>query len=294
MRSSGEGNVTAPVNLSGRFPVMQATAAGALAQASYRFVSCVLWRTDPHWSIPSRRLADLFLFLPVSGDLVVRSASGSASLGVGSLAIIPTGVDHSVVYAGRCRASRVLAIHAYVTTAWGEPWPFPRDRLVVRLPDHRRWIDTLTRLAGLAQDHPDLAATLGRGQVRNLLVETVLAGHPVAAPSAGLDPRLAAIVARVRADPGAAPPITTLARSQGIGPLRLRQLCHAGLGCSPKVFIDRLRLVRAAELLRAGESVAGAARACGYGTIRQLQVRFKAAYGRPPSTWAGAARQQDI
>ena len=294
MRSPGEGNITAPIDLAGRFAVLQPAAATAVAQATCRLLSCVLWRITAGWSIPRRRLSDLFLFLPVSGDLVVGGPAGSEALPVGSLAIIPPGVDHTAGFAIRVRGGRVLALHAHVTTAWGKPWPFPPDRLVVGLRDHQRWIDAGLRLAGLVADHPALGAALGRSLLRSLLAEAVLAGHPVDAPPTGVDPRIAAIIATVRADPGAAPPVTALARSQGIGPLRLRQLFQAGLGCSPKAFVDRLRLARAAELLQAGKPVAAVARACGYGTIRQLQVRFKVAYGCTPSAWAAEERTHSI
>jgi AraC-like DNA-binding protein len=294
MRSPGEGNSTAPIDLTGRCPVVQQASAEAVAQATCRLVSCVLWRIGAGWSIPRRRISDLFLFMPVRGDLVIGGPGGDEVLPVGSLAIVPPGVDHTVGFAGRIRSGRVLSLHAHLTTTWGEPWPFPHDRLVVGLRDHQAWINSCTRLAGLVADHPGLGAALGRSLLRSLLAEAVLAGHPVDAPPTGVDPRIAAIIAAIRADPGAAPPITALARSQGIGPLRLRQLFHASLGCSPKAFVDRLRLARAAELLHAGKPVAAVARACGYGTIRQLQVRFKAAYGCTPSAWAAEERANGI
>lgn len=286
MRTPREGIVTAPLRLAGRHAVRQVEAATALAQAPCRLVSCLLWRTAPDWSIPERTLDDLFLFLPVRGDLLASGSGGTAPLPAGSIAIVPPGAAHAMAYAGRHRTCTVLAVHAHVTTAAGMPWPFPADHLVARLPRHDLWTAELTRLASLCQDHPALAAAMGRSLIRQLLVEVVLAGHPIAMRTADLDPRLTAVVARLQGDPGAAPPVAELARSQGLGPLRLRQLFHAGLGCSPKTFVDRLRLARAAERLRAGDPVAAVARACGYGTVRQLQVRFKAAYGCTPSNWA--------
>ncbi|HAT10118.1 MAG TPA: hypothetical protein DCS97_05900, partial [Planctomycetes bacterium] len=75
---------------------------------------------------------------------------------------------------------------------------------------------------------------------------------------------------------------------------RLRQLCHAGLGCAPKRFIDGLRLARAAELLAGGAEVAVTAQRCGYGTVRQLQVRFKRAYGCAPSAWRTTGSRSGI
>lgn len=287
MRSSGEVSVTAPDSLAGRFPVCQADLATALAKADLRFVSCLLWRTAAGWSIPLRRLDDTFLFLPVSGAILFDGPAGSERLAPGGLAIIAPGVQHAAQHAPGHHTCSVLALHVHLLGAW----PGEAGTLVARLPEHRRWIADLSRLAGLAQDHPDLGAALGRLLVGRLLAEAVLAGHPLRPPARDIDPRLAAIIARVQSDPGATPPLGILARAQGIGPLRLRQLFRAGLNCSPKAFVDRLRLGRAAELLRAGRPVGEVARACGFGSLRQLQVRFKAAYGMPPSAWLGGNSQ---
>jgi AraC-like DNA-binding protein len=286
MRSSGEVSVTAPDRLAGRFSVSQPDLATALARADLRFVSCLLWRTAPDWSIPPRRLDDTFLFLPVSGRLVCDGPAGSEPLAPGSIALIPHGTLHAVRYAPGQRVCTVLALHLHLLTTWGTPWLGEAGSLVARLPGQRRWPAELTRLAGVAHDHPELGAALGRLLVGSLLAELALAGHPLRPPAQDLDPRLAAIVAQVQADPGATPPLTALARAHGIGPLRLRQLFHADLGCAPKAFIDRLRLARARELLRAGRTVGDTAHACGFGSLRQLQTRFKAAFGVPPSAWA--------
>jgi AraC-like DNA-binding protein len=285
MRTPGEVSVTAPEDLSGRYPVHQTSVATALAGASLSLISCKRWRTDPTWSIPTRRLDDLFLFAPVHGTLVMSGPAGAEPLAPGSIAIVPHGVEHAVDYAVGQRACTVLAVHVHLTTTWGTPWTTVAERLVSRLPDAERWLADLGRLAGIVLDDAALGTALAQPLLRHLLLDMVLAGHPLQPPATNLDPRLATIVAAVQADPGAAPPISALAQSQGIGPLRLRQLFHAGLGCSPKAFVDRLRLARAAALLRAGQPVAEVATACGYGTIRQLQARFKATHGTTPSAY---------
>lgn len=285
MRTPGEVFVTAPEDLAGRYPVQQGSLATALAGASLSLISCKRWRTDPAWFIPPRRLDNLYLFAPVSGSLVMSGPAGAEPLVPGSMAVVPHGVEHAADYAPGHRACTVLAVHLHLTTTWGTPWTTTAERLVSRLPDAERWLVDLGRLAGIVQDDAALGAALAQPLLRHLLIDAVLAGHPLQPPAANLDPRLAAIVATVQADPGAAPPISALASSQGIGPLRLRQLFHAGLGCSPKAFVDRLRLARAAALLRAGRPVAEVATACGYGTIRQLQARFKATHGTTPSAF---------
>jgi AraC-like DNA-binding protein len=284
MRSSGEVFVTQTIDLSGRFPVHQAALASALAAADLRFLSCRLWRTAADWTIPERVLHDTFIFVPVAGAITMHGPAGPEPLGPGGLALIPHGQIHAAELAAGCIGCTVLALHVHLLTPWGTSWLGPAPRLVGALSDHRRWVADLQRLAGL---EAELGQALGRLLVGRLLVEMVLAGHPVMPPAQNLDPRLATIVARVHADPGGAPPIAVLARELGIGPLRLRQLFHAGLGCAPKTFIDRLRLAKAASQLQTGRPVAEVARRCGFASLRQLQVRFKAAYGATPSAWAG-------
>lgn len=286
MRSSGEVSVTRTIDLVGRHPLRQVELAGALAAAELRFVSCRLWRTARDWTIPERTLSDTFVFVPVAGAIRMHGPAGPEELMPGSLALVPHGQSHAATHAPGCSGCTVLAVHAHVLTPWGTPWLGPAPRFVAPLAEHRRWIADLRRLAGM---QGQLSDAFGRLLVHRLLVELVLAGHPVAPPTRDLDPRLAAIVARVSADPGKAPPIADLAREQGIGPLRLRQLFHAGLGCAPKAFVDRLRLARAGALLQSGRPVGEVARACGFASLRQLQVRFKAAYGATPSAWAGRA-----
>jgi AraC-like DNA-binding protein len=290
MRSPREVSVTAIDSLSGRYPARQGDLALAVAGAGITLLSCRLWRTAPDWSIPLRQVDDDFIFMPMHGRLILNGEA----LDPGTVAVIPQGTRHSVTYAHGVRSCAVLALHALVRTPWGAPWLQPGDPLVAALPEAGRWHAEMLRLAAMQQDQPQLATRLGGEQVRRLLVELVLGGYPLRPPAGNLDPRLAAIAATVHADPGGAPPVAVLARRAGISPLRLRQLCHAGLGCAPKRFIDGLRLARAAELLAGGAEVAVTAQRCGYGTVRQLQVRFKRAYGCAPSAWRTTGSRSGI
>jgi AraC-like DNA-binding protein/mannose-6-phosphate isomerase-like protein (cupin superfamily) len=270
----------------GRHRVVAPDLAAALAAADYRFLSCRCWLVDATWSIPPRRVADTFLFLPLRGAVDVVSPAGRERLSAGQIALIPHGVRHAMTHVPRQRELAVIAIHAHVLTAWGTPWLGPPTRLIAPLTAAEQWATELARLAGLAHDHPALGQQMGRQLVARLLTELVLAGHPVTPPATQLDPRLARLVAALQAEPGRAANITALARSLDLQPLRVRQLFHAGLGCAPKTFIDRLRLRQAGELLRGGTTVAATAEQCGFASVRQFQARFKAAYGVTPTQWA--------
>ena len=289
MRSSGEEIDHWPWgsdDRAGRHAVTAPALAAALAEADVRFISCRCWRVDATWSIPRRRPPDTFLFMPLRGAVDVVGPAGRERLAPGQIALIPHGVAHAMTHVARQRELAVVAVHAHVLTAWGAPWFGGCGRLVAKLPNAEYWHGELIRLTGLAQDHPTLGRALGRLLVANLLSELVLHGHPVEPPATHLDPRLARVVAAIQADPGTVPSVAALARELGVQPLRVRQLFQAGLGCAPKVYIDRLRLVRAGELLRAGNGVATVARQCGFASVRQFQARFKAAHGTTPSAWA--------
>ena len=62
-----------------------------------------------------------------------------------------------------------------------------------------------------------------------------------------------------------------------------RQFLHL-YGCTPKTYLDRVRLDHAAALLRGGHrSVADTARACGYASAQRFAKAFAQRFGAPPS-----------
>ncbi|WP_236632253.1 helix-turn-helix domain-containing protein [Caulobacter sp. BP25] len=57
------------------------------------------------------------------------------------------------------------------------------------------------------------------------------------------------------------------------------------MGCTPYTYLTRRRMARAQALLRAGESVARTACACGYANPAQFSLAFRRLLGASPTVW---------
>lgn len=65
----------------------------------------------------------------------------------------------------------------------------------------------------------------------------------------------------------------------------------AQMGCTPYAYITHRRMIRGQALLRAGESVARTACACGYANPAQFSIAFQRVIGASPTVWR--ARSED-
>jgi AraC-like DNA-binding protein len=76
-----------------------------------------------------------------------------------------------------------------------------------------------------------------------------------------------------------------MASVAGLSQFHLARYFKAAFGRAPISYHRDLRLTRAAELLRAGHSVASAAEATGYSDQVALSHAFRRRYGAPPQSW---------
>lgn len=77
-----------------------------------------------------------------------------------------------------------------------------------------------------------------------------------------------------------------MASAAGLSQFHLARYFKAAFGQAPISYHRDLRLARAAELLRDGQSVAAAAEATGYSDQVALSHAFRRRYGAPPQSWA--------
>jgi transcriptional regulator GlxA family with amidase domain len=86
----------------------------------------------------------------------------------------------------------------------------------------------------------------------------------------------------------------SLAREVGLSQRHLCRQFREAFGMSPRRLLTRVRLERAAELLRETRlGVEQIARAVGYPSIGSFHRSFKRAYGLAPSDWRGRYRGWD-
>lgn len=97
------------------------------------------------------------------------------------------------------------------------------------------------------------------------------------------DPRAVVLADALRADPAGATPLRRLATGTGAGQRTLERLFLAETGMTISRWRQRLRLLRAMELLAGGESVTAVAAAVGYSTPSAFTAMYRAHLGTTPS-----------
>ncbi len=163
------------------------------------------------------------------------------------------------------------------------------------LPDRPTALDVPPLLRELVL-HAVRAAPLRRGEPEHRRLVGVLGDRLAAAPAAPellplpTDPRAAALARVLLADPAAAAPLTQLAAGTGAGQRTLERLFLAQTGLTISRWRQRARLLRALELLAAGEPVTAVAAAVGYATPSAFSAVFRAHLGRTPRTAAPPSR----
>ncbi len=155
------------------------------------------------------------------------------------------------------------------------------DAPVLVAGDGRPLHDAILNLHRETLGAADPAMTRLWGDVVVALVRRHLA--PVRA-----DQRLWRLWEEVDADLGRAWTLGDLARHAGLGDEQLRRLCVRQLGTSPMAHLARLRMRRAAALLRSGgRSVGAVATAVGYDNAFAFSTAFRRHHGVPPSRLDG-------
>jgi AraC-like DNA-binding protein len=111
---------------------------------------------------------------------------------------------------------------------------------------------------------------------------------PNAAPSLrGESARVEAMRQRLSAELTEPLTLDQLAASVGLSPFHAARLFAQATGMPPHAWRNQQRLNRSLDLLRAGQSVAEAAVACGFTDQSHYTRHFRRAYGTSPGRWRG-------
>jgi AraC-like DNA-binding protein len=107
------------------------------------------------------------------------------------------------------------------------------------------------------------------------------------------EPLIREAVAEMRRSLNRPPSIPALAARVGMSERAFRDAFEAVMDWSPKRYFDRLRLEKAAEMLRQNRSSIGEiAEALGYSSPFHLSRAFRELFGVPPSTYASVIRSE--
>jgi AraC-like DNA-binding protein len=158
---------------------------------------------------------------------------------------------------------------------------------------------TLNLLADeLAADGPGHQTVLDR--LLDLILVHALRAH-LADPAAARpgwhraldDPPVAAALARLHDDPARSWTVASLAAEAGLSRAAFARRFAAAVGEPPLAYLTSWRMRLAEELLREpGVTLAGVARAVGYGSEFAFSAAFKRERGLAPAAWRRTARER--
>jgi transcriptional regulator GlxA family with amidase domain len=164
--------------------------------------------------------------------------------------------------------------------------------LAPKLPRATEWHRKLAVLTALFGRNRPAGQSLGRVLVRAMMADLLLAGVRLKSAESHADPRVAHALARFAEAAKDPPSVSTLARESGLSAVQFRKLFRRALGVSPKQFLCRERLRRAADLLRRTSApVKVVASDSGFSSDHYFESQFKQAYGQTPSAYRQKHRQ---
>ena len=114
------------------------------------------------------------------------------------------------------------------------------------------------------------------------LLALVEAPHAPASPKGRRNPKVEALVARMRSAPELDYPLEAMAREAALSTVALNEAFKRATGLPPHAFLLDCRLKKGCELLRAGESVGAVAKRLGFSSPRHFATALTRATGRSP------------
>lgn len=138
--------------------------------------------------------------------------------------------------------------------------------------------------------HNELSGEADAELLAHLSTWVDLAARRLARTDAVPQTRLRALWTAVEREPASAWTVAALAKKIGVGEERLRRICQEAHGTSPMDYVTRLRIERAAILLRATPmKVETIAEEVGYGSVFAFSAAFQRVRGVRPSVYRRAA-----
>jgi AraC-like DNA-binding protein len=248
-------------------------------------ISCAFWRNRPPWSLERRRCPDTFLLFPVRGVVRAVLDRTTVRIGPGDYLALADGRAHALrLEEGHPRLEQI-SLHCRIQDRWGRPLLARFRRPMAALADAARWHRDLTDLASLMASDPATGRRFGRVLVSELVADRLRSGEMLLQIKRGGDPRVERVLARMDEElgsPGLS--VEALAREVGITATQMRKLFRRETQIGPKQYLQRLRLRRAARLLRhSARTVKEIAFECGFATDNYFHLAFRQAFDATPA-----------
>lgn len=234
---------------------------------------------------------DWLLVATLSGEGYVRCAGRVQDLVRGDLLLFQPGTAQDYGHRNEQGRWRNVWIHFRPREDWLRwlAWPALSPGVMLR-----REGEAVERLAPLFKRIATSVdgTLLGRQIAMNALehVLLTLAREPDAADA--VDPRLQKALDHIARNPAARMDLDTLAHVAGLSKSRLTSLFREQTGQTSQVYVERFRLVLAAQLLQEGRvRVSDAAQTVGFSNAFYFSTRFRKTFGATPSQYRDAARR---
>jgi AraC-like DNA-binding protein len=185
-----------------------------------------------------------------------------------------------------------IALHCRIQDRWRRPLLARFKTPVARLRDPARWHRVLADLACLMTSDPELGQHQGKVLVRELMADRLRDEKKLLPLNRNGDPRIERVLQRMKNDLALTHlSIDALAREIGLTPTQMRKLFRRETQSGPKHYLHRLRLEKAAHLLRySTKTIKEVASECGFATDNYFHLVFRKAFGLTPM----AFREKEI
>ena len=256
-----------------------------LARSEMELISCLWWRMDIRDVVPRRRLGDSYLFFPTVGRLWCRIGPREQVIGPGEFMMVAEGVEHEARLAEDCNYFEAYAIHTHAYTTHGQPLFEVFSTPIGRIEPPAPWFGQLELLTHLMGTTPSLGRMFGEAWLRTLLLMQLAQGNTVQTRPAADDRRLWEAVDHILNHYASPLQVPALARQAGLSDVQFRKRFKQYTGCSPKAYIQQLRLRKARALLQTNPqaTIKEVASQTGFGDPHYLHAVFKQVYGTAPA-----------
>jgi len=234
---------------------------------------------------------DWLLVATLSGEGFVRCAGRVHDLVRGDLLLFQPGAAQDYGHRNEQGRWRNVWIHFRPREDWLRwlAWPALSPGVMLRHEgEAAERLSPLFKRIATCVDGTLLGRQIAMNALENVLL--TLAREPDAA--AAIDARLQRALDYIACDPAGKMDLDTLADVAGLSKSRLTDLFREQTGQTSQVYVERFRLVLAAQLLQDGRvRVADVAHTVGFSNAFYFSTRFRKTFGATPSQYRHAARR---
>jgi|SaaInlStandDraft_1057018.scaffolds.fasta_scaffold10542_3 AraC-like DNA-binding protein len=253
-----------------------------LESIKLKWVSSANWECDRDWQLPPRQLNDVFIFLPLEGQMQGNTEEESFFLKPGCLWWVDENTTHWARFHGRGELLKVLAFHFHLEHRHGDRFRISPSSGSFQLSEE--WVHRLSRLVYFEQQGMGHQDSFFSHEMFALFLELHDSETLNFLSPPEIDSRLRELLKWLEEQRAWIPSVLDCSQQVGLSTVHLRSLFKQHLGKKPHDYILRQRLGWAREaLLTKTDSIAKVGREHGFASPQQFHRAFKKIYGLTPA-----------